>query len=64
MSEAKKKLKSLYLKIRKKESTLNCGISLANYISRDLVSWKLEFNKIADNLSKIDPLCPKFRYKI
>lgn len=42
-------------------SNYNCGLFLAECISPDLVYHKTEFNKIMDELAKIDPSVPTAR---
>lgn len=40
---------------------LDCGMGLAEVISPQVLANKLEFNRIMDELAKIDPTTPKSR---
>jgi hypothetical protein len=39
----------------------SCGLSLAEHISSEMFHHKQEFNRIMDELAKLDPKAPTFR---
>ena len=42
----------------------DCGHRLLLTISSDYYNCCKEFNEVADELSELDPNCPKHRYKL
>ena len=60
----KKKLKSIYKRIINDFQDYDCGHTLLLAMSIRYYELCEEFNQTADKLSKIDPDCPTFRWKL
>ena len=52
-----------YNQVYKELDRYDCGLNLALSINSTLLSHAVKFNEIMDNLEKLDPTCPKFRFK-
>lgn len=61
IKKLKKEARKHFLAYRDAAKPYDCGLSLMEYISPTLIYHKTEFNKIMDELAKIDPLIPNFR---
>lgn len=61
INKLKKEAKRLYLRYNEVVDSLPCGRDLAEYISSEALSCKIEFNRVMDELSKLDPNCPQSR---
>ena len=59
----KARLKRIYKKIVYDFQDYDCGHTLLCNMSSEYYNLTVEFNKVADKLSKLDSTCPKFRYK-
>jgi len=60
----KRQLGKTYESIYYKFEDYDCGHTLLLAISSDYLKLCVKFNRIADKLSKIDPKCPTYRYKL
>lgn len=58
------KLKRLYLKTKQEFQEYNCGHKMLLSISSKYYGLCVKFNETADNLSKLDKNCPRFRYEL
>lgn len=60
----KRKLKSIYKQIAFGFEDYNCGHTLLSHMSSSYYNLCKKFNETADKLAKLDPDCPKHRYKL
>ncbi len=59
----KRRYKELYLDIQNYKGH-NCGHKMMMTVSSEYYNLVRSFNETADELSKIDKDCPKFRFEI
>lgn len=57
----KDKARRNYLSYQNELDTLSCGASLGEYVNPRMLSAKLEFNRVMDELAEIDPATPGTR---
>lgn len=57
----KRQAEKHYIVYYKIADNYSCGLSLVEHISPEMIHHKMEFNRIMDELAKIDPTVPDFR---
>jgi len=57
IEKLKRDAKKYYLEYN--NNNYSCGLTLADYISKDRINVKENFNKTWKKLMELDPLCPK-----
>jgi hypothetical protein len=61
IKKLKKEAEKHYIIYYNIANNYSCGLSLAEHMSPEMLNHKTEFNRIMDELAKIDPLVPDFR---
>lgn len=64
IEQLKRDVRKHYEAVTDIADTYTCGLSLAMHINPVIAKHAAEFNRIMDELAKVDPNTPAFRYEV